>query len=973
MIFWKMKICNTVKNSVDIKIFGDLIVIHFLQLVIVAFIAMTVFLRTRLQAGLPDGAYYLGALFFSLNFIMFNGFAEMSLTIFRLPVFFKQRDLLFYPAWAYTLPTYFLRIPQSIVESGLWVSLTYYVIGFAPQPSRFFRQYLLLFLMHQMSSSLFRFIGGLCRSMIMANTGGSFMLLVIFMLGGFIIPRAKIPAWWIWGYWSSPLQYGLTASAVNEFLAPRWNIKVNETTTAGILTLQRRGLHTESYLYWTSIASLIGFIVLFNVLFTVSMSYLGPIGKPQVTMSEEEVAEKETCDGEGEVFLVKSSKWHSKRNTLPLSLSSSRNSTYEPIEMQHVLSTAQSKSYRSGRIGNHRVQHGMSLPFQPLSISFEDVKYFVDMPVEMMSQGVTDTRLQLLRGVTGSFRPGVLTALMGVSGAGKTTLMDVLAGRKTGGYIEGDVHISGYRKKQETFARISGYCEQTDIHSPQVTVHESLIYSAQLRLSPEIDHGTKMQFVKEVMELVELANLNNALVGLPGVSGLSTEQRKRLTIAVELVANPSIIFMDEPTSGLDARAAAIVMRAVRNTVDTGRTVVCTIHQPSIDIFEAFDELLLMKRGGQVIYAGPLGVHSQKIIDYFEAIPGVSKIKDKYNPATWMLEVSSMAVEKQLGIDFAELYKKSSLAQRNKEIVKELSIPAAGSRDLHFPTQYCQNLWGQFKALLWKKHLTYWRSPDYNLVRFTFTFISALMFGTIFWQLGTKVEREADLLTVMGAMYGATLFLGINNCSTVQPIVSVERTVFYRERAAGMYSALPYAFAQVVIELPYVFFQTIMYGFIVYSMIGFEWMLRKCLWFLFTMFCTFLYFTYYGMMAVSITPNHQVAAIVASAFYSVFNLFAGFLMPRPKLPEWWSWYYWVCPTAWTVNGLITSQYSDAKRSIQVNLPAGGQGKQEITEYLNRTFGFHRDFLGEVATVLIVFPIFFALVFTVCVRTLNFQRR
>ena len=163
-------------------------------------------------------------------------------------------------------------------------------------------------------------------------------------------------------------------------------------------------------------------------------------------------------------------------------------------------------------------------------------------------------------------------------------------------------------------------------------------------------------FVDEVMELVELKPLRNALVGLPGVDGLSTEQRKRLTIAVELVANPSIIFMDEPTSGLDARAAAIVMRTVRNTVDTGRTVVCTIHQPSIDIFEAFDEvvkfnqldyfsgilsllfsflfsfsfllpafnlvlyllqLLLMKRGGQVIYAGPLGRQSHKLIEYFE--------------------------------------------------------------------------------------------------------------------------------------------------------------------------------------------------------------------------------------------------------------------------------------------------------------------------------------------------------------------
>lgn len=186
----------------------------------------------------------------------------------------------------------------------------------------------------------------------------------------------------------------------------------------------------------------------------------------------------------------------------------------------------------------------------------------------------------------------MLTALVGSSGAGKTTLMDVLAGRKTGGYIEGEIHISGFLKEQNSFARVSGYVEQNDIHSPQVTVEESLWFSSSLRLPHDISREEKIAFVEQVMELVELVPLRHALVGMPGSTGLSTEQRKRLTIAVELVANPSIIFMDEPTSGLDARAAAIVMRTIRNTVDTGRTVVCTIHQPSIDIFEAFDEVSL---------------------------------------------------------------------------------------------------------------------------------------------------------------------------------------------------------------------------------------------------------------------------------------------------------------------------------------------------------------------------------------------
>eukprot|EP00253_Pinus_taeda_P008043 PITA_08043 len=162
------------------------------------------------------------------------------------------------------------------------------------------------------------------------------------------------------------------------------------------------------------------------------------------------------------------------------------------------------------------------------------------------------------------------------------------------------------------------------------------------------------------MYLIELNNLSRVLVGFPGVNGLSIEQRKRLTIAVELVSNPSIIFMDEPTSGQDARAAATVMRTIRNTVDTGRTVVCTIHQPSIDIFEAFDELVLMKRGGKMIYVGPLGRHSQMLIDYLEAIEGVPKITPGINPATWMLDVTSVSAETRLGVDFSEIYRNSSL-------------------------------------------------------------------------------------------------------------------------------------------------------------------------------------------------------------------------------------------------------------------------------------------------------------------------
>ncbi|KAI3766690.1 hypothetical protein L2E82_16759 [Cichorium intybus] len=889
------------------------------QLTFMSLVTLTVFLRTEMHRNtLEDGALYTGAMFFGVVMIMFNGMSEISMTIAKLPVFYKQRDFLFYPSWAYALPSWVIKIPVSFLEAAVWTILTYYVVGFDPNISRFFKQYVILLLVNQMSSGLFRFIGALGRNMIVANTFGSFALLLVFTLGGFVLNREYIKKWWIWGYWTSPMMYAMNGIVVNEFLGHSWKTPLNGSTL-GKTIIKGGGFYAEAYWYWISVVALIGFVFVFNVMFALSLALLKPFGKTQGNVSGED------DDAAVELATLK----------------------------------------KDGDEGTQIKKKGMILPFEPHSITFDDVKYSVDMPQEMKDQGVGEDRLLLLKGVSGAFRPGVLTALMGVSGAGKTTLMDVLAGRKTGGYIEGDVKISGYPKKQETFARISGYCEQNDIHSPHVTVYESLLYSAWLRLATDVDETKRKQFVAEVMDLVELNPLRDALVGLPGVNGLSTEQRKRLTIAVELVANPSIIFMDEPTSGLDARAAAIVMRTVRNTVDTGRTVVCTIHQPSIDIFEAFDELFLMKRGGQELYVGPVGRHSCDLIEYFEAIDGVSKIKDGYNPATWMLEVSTSAQELALGVDFTTIYRNSDLYKRNKALIAELGVPRPGTQDLYYPTQYSQSFIIQCVACLWKQRISYWRNPPYTAVRFVFTTFIGIMFGTMFWDLGGKRKTQQDLVNAMGSMYAAVLFLGVQNASSVQPVVDVERTVFYRERAAGMYSALPYAFAQVLVEIPYVFSQTAVYSVIVYAMIGFEWTVAKFFWYLFFQFCCLLYMTFYGMMTVAITPNANIAAIIAASFYGIFNLFSGFIIPRPSIPVWWRWYYWGNPLAWTIYGLVASQFGDYDDVLSSG--------ETVKGYLDRYFGFKHSFLGAIAGVHVGLVLFFAVIFAYCIRAFNFQKR
>ncbi|KAL5228795.1 hypothetical protein ABZP36_017060 [Zizania latifolia] len=305
-------------------------------------------------------------------------------------------------------------------------------------------------------------------------------------------------------------------------------------------------------------------------------------------------------------------------------------------------------------------------------------------------------------------------------------------------------------------------------------------------------------------------------------------------------------------------------------------------------------------------------------------------------------------------------------RRNKELIEELSTPPPGSTDLNFPTQYSRSFFTQCLACLWKQNWSYWRNPSYTAVRLLFTIVIALMFGTMFWDLGRKTKKQQDLFNAMGSMYAAVLYIGVQNSGSVQPVVVVERTVFYRERAAGMYSAFPYAFGQVAIEFPYIMVQTLIYGVLVYSMIGFEWTVTKFLWYLFFMYFTLLYFTFYGMMAVGLTPNESIAAIISAAFYNIWNLFSGYLIPRPRIPIWWRWYCWICPVAWTLYGLVASQFGDLKHSLEGET-------QSVAQFITDYFGFHHDFLWVVAIVHVVFALTFAFLFSFAIMKFNFQRR
>ena len=372
---------------------------------------------------------------------------------------------------------------------------------------------------------------------------------------------------------------------------------------------------------------------------------------------------------------------------------------------------------------------------------------------------------QILNDVSGIVKPGHLTALMGSSGAGKTTLLDVLARRKTIGKVEGRTYLNNELLLND-FERITGYVEQMDVHQPADTIREAMQFSAYLRQDTSVPKSEKDQYVEQIIQLLEMEDIADAQVGdLELGYGSSVEERKRLTIAMELVAKPKLIFLDEPTSGLDAQSSYNIVRFLRKLSDAGWPVVCTIHQPSAILFEYFDHLHLLVHGGRTAYYGEIGQDAKIMIDYFESHGGPKYAQDT-NPAEYILDVvastgnnSGGAVNKNWADVWANSYNAKALEDELEQI--HGSVDESPSRKAF---TYATPFWTQLYLVFKRMCLVYWRSSEYNLGRFTTITSISLFLGFTFWKLSLSfIDIQNRILLLFGSMPLAYMMVRISFC------------------------------------------------------------------------------------------------------------------------------------------------------------------------------------------------------------------
>jgi ABC-type multidrug transport system ATPase subunit len=552
----------------------------------------------------------------------------------------------------------------------------------------------------------------------------------------------------------------------------------------------------------------------------------------------------------------------------------------------------------------------------PIQLEWKDVAFRVKVPARPAPDATKTQRFKakfqkdtktILYPMSGHVSPGSVLAIMGPSGAGKTSLLNILAQRVK--QTEGTITVNG-QDVGKSFRALSAFVQQDDVMMGNLTVREMLRYAALLRLDSKIPLKVKMQKIDDILDELGLTKCADTVIGVPGMKkGISGGERKRLSIALELLTEPSILFLDEPTTGLDAKTALNVVETITKIARRGRAVIMTIHQPRSDIFKIFDKLLLLAKG-KVAYFGD----ASRAASYFSSLkpidpenPDMFTCPDEYNPADYFIDLitESTGAGDEKAKDDARIHYILDEYEKSFTYVQP-HLDAKLDSDLSRFSTYKSSWLAQFFVILSRSFLNIMRDKVLTFSRLFQTIVMALIVGLIFFRLGWEQKNVSD-------RSGVLFFIMLNSSmgsmfASMSVFLSAEKPVFLRERGSKTYHVSSYYWAKAVAELPSQIFFPLLNGVICYWMVRLNPAFDRFAMFLFILVLQSMCAQSLGTLIGSLAPNSDVANAIAPLLVTILMLFGGLYINVENIPVYLIWIYWTSMFHFTYEAFILNEFS-----------------------------------------------------------------
>ncbi|ETS84616.1 hypothetical protein PFICI_02641 [Pestalotiopsis fici W106-1] len=842
--------------------------------------------------GTPDATagFYskTSVLFMAVLLNALTAISEITSLYAQRPIVEKQSSYAFYHPFTEAAAGIMSDVPVKFASAVVFNLIIYFMAGLRREPSQFFIFFLINYVITFVMIAIFRTMAAVTKTVSQALSLAGVMILALVIYTGFVIPVPSMHPWFSWIRWINPVYYAFEALVANEFHGRQftcsdvvppygtgnsWVCAVagavpGESFVDGDAYISASFEYSYSHL-WRNFGILMAFLIAFLA------AYFTAVELNASTASTAEVL----------VF--------QRNGAREKSLAKAREHGINDEEK----GSSDGSSTPTGTFDRQNVQDVIKP--QTDIFTWHNVTYDIEIKGEPR---------RLLDNVTGWVKPGTLTALMGVSGAGKTTLLDVLAQRTSIGVITGDMFVNG-QPRDASFQRKTGYVQQQDLHLPTATVRESLRFSADVRQPASVGQAEKYDFVEKVITMLDMQDFADAVVGSPG-QGLNVEQRKLLSIGVELAARPKLLlFLDEPTSGLDSQSSWAICSLLRKLADAGQAVLCTIHQPSAILFQEFDRLLFLAKGGRTVYFGNIGADSKILLDYFHSKGAPRPCDPQENPAEYMLEIVNGGGNSH-GEDWHSVWKASD---EYRDTITELDrlhgeghsskIDSTVKQDAEY-TEFAIPFTHQLRAVTVRIFQQYWRLPSYIFSKWILAIASGLFIGFTFYHANSS---QIGMRNVIFAVFMVTtIFTSL--VQQIQPLFITQRELYeVRERPSKAYSWQAFLLANVIVEFPFQIISAVLaFVCFYYPVMGPDQSSDRQGLVLLFMIQLFLYGSVFAHMTVVAMPDAQSAGGIVTFLTMMSTIFSGVLQTRTALPGFWVFMYRVSPFTYWIAGIVATQ-------------------------------------------------------------------